>query len=171
MWQFCHHPDAGQHPNHSASSHYQSFPPKLSSCQHMGRCRAEMLSRQNGRAGSPVLEAWWLHIPAQPGLRSRLCPALSCLAERRLLLVPPCLGNDSTREGNCTSFTPASLEPRGRWVQQWQSHGRLIRALKGHRNRKGEVTSAASSGEHSVFGFQVQPVLRSPGSAGLSPWN
>lgn len=69
------HPNAGQHPNHSASSHYRSFPPKLSSCQHMGHCRAEEHSGQNGRAGPPVLEAWWLHISAQPGLRSRLLPS------------------------------------------------------------------------------------------------
>lgn len=55
---------------------------------------------------------------------------------------------------------------------QWQKlHGQLIRALKGDGNKKGEVTSVSFNDVYSLVGFQVQPVLRSPGSAGLSAWN
>lgn len=118
---------------------------------------------------SAVLGAQQLHVSGQPGLKNMARWVPSCFHSSELLgsgsgscSVPPFLDSDGLR---------GSSELWGRQVQQQQSGEWLIRALKGDGNREGEVTSVTSSDVCSPFDFQVQPVLWSPGSVGLSAWN
>lgn len=155
---FCCNLSAGQHPEHGASSCYQSFPLQLGSCQDTDRRRAQLLSGQScasicsaGSASAPRLWAAWAGCTDM----ARWLP--HCSHSSELLwagtAVVRCHRTWITKqqEGSCTGFTQVSLGLRGKLVQQQQSHGWLIRALKEDRNRKGKVTSVTSSAVYSVW--------------------